>query len=87
MIATTAGGLAEQVIDGVTGVTAAPTNPHDLAHAIHRALNLTDRQRDQMRAAGRLLATSRFDHVRAARHFLDHVAPWATAGRRTGAVS
>ena len=36
VVATTAGGLAEQVIDGVTGFTAAPADPVSLAAAIER---------------------------------------------------
>ncbi len=56
VVATTAGGLAEQVIDGVTGLTASPADPVSLASAIGRALSLTDDERDRMRCAGRCLA-------------------------------
>jgi len=77
IVVTTAGGLAEQVIDGVTGLTAAPADPASLARAMDRALSLTGAERDQMRAAGRQLARTRFDHTRAVRYFLHEFAPWA----------
>jgi glycosyltransferase involved in cell wall biosynthesis len=77
IVATTAGGLAEQVIDGITGLAAAPGDPASLAGAIDRALGLTTGERDQMRAAGRDLARTRFDHERAIRRFLARFAPWS----------
>jgi glycosyltransferase involved in cell wall biosynthesis len=79
LIATTAGGLAEQIIDGVTGLTAAPANPESLAHAIHRGLALTPGQRHRMRRAAHRLAAHRYDHTTAVRRFLQHTAPWATS--------
>jgi glycosyltransferase involved in cell wall biosynthesis len=51
VIATTAGGLAEQVIDGRTGFTAAPEDPTSLAAALRRALALTPAQRHRIREA------------------------------------
>jgi glycosyltransferase involved in cell wall biosynthesis len=75
VVVTTAGGLAEQVIDGVTGLTASPADPVSLAGAIGRALSLTDDERERMRCAGRYLARTRFDYGRAVRHFLGQFAP------------
>ncbi len=77
VVATTAGGLAEQVIDGVTGFTAAPADPASLAVAIERALSLDARQRERMRAAGREVARTRFDHSLGIRRFFADFAPWA----------
>jgi glycosyltransferase involved in cell wall biosynthesis len=77
VVATTAGGLTEQVIDGVTGFTAAPADPASLAVAIERALSMSAAQRERMRAGGRELARTRFDHTHAIRRFLADSAPWA----------
>ncbi|MGH3900020.1 MAG: glycosyltransferase family 4 protein [Pseudonocardiaceae bacterium] len=76
VIVTIAGGLAEQVIDGRTGFTAAPEDPAGLAAALRRALALTPAQRHRIRKAARRFAASRYDHPRAVRAFLKHVAPW-----------
>jgi len=72
-------GLAEQIIDGVTGLTAAPANPESLAHAIRHGLALTPSQRHRMRRAARRFVARRYDHTRAVRRFLQHTAPWATS--------
>jgi glycosyltransferase involved in cell wall biosynthesis len=77
IVATTAGGLAEQVIDGVTGFTTPPADPAGLAAAIERALRLDTGQRESMRAVGRELARTRFDHSLGIRRFLSDFAPWA----------
>jgi glycosyltransferase involved in cell wall biosynthesis len=77
VVATTAGGLAEQVIDGVTGFTAAPADPASLASALRRALALSADERARMRAAGRDLARTRFDHRLAIQRFFAQTAPWA----------
>jgi glycosyltransferase involved in cell wall biosynthesis len=76
VIATTAGGLAEQVIDGRTGFLAAPENPPSLAAALRHALALSAAGRDQMKEEARQFAASYYDHPRALRAFLDRVAPW-----------
>ena len=78
VIATTAGGLAEQIIDGHTGFLATPANPMSLAVALRRALALTATERDQMRQHARHVARARYDHPAAVKSLLDHVAPWIT---------
>ena len=77
VVATTAGGLAEQVIDGVTGFTAAAADPAHLAGALRRALASSAGERARMRAAGRDLARTRFDHRLAIQRFFAEFAPWA----------
>ena len=75
VIVTTAGGLAEQVVDGVTGLAASPADPASLADAIDRALRLTAAEVDRMRAAGQHLARTRFDCSIAVGRFLGQFAP------------
>lgn len=79
VVVTMAGGLTEQVIDGVTGLTASPNNPVSLALAIRRALSLTDDQRDAMRSAGHSLARIRSDSGRAVQRFLQEFAPFISS--------
>jgi glycosyltransferase involved in cell wall biosynthesis len=81
VVATTAGGLAELVTDGKTGYTASPADPQSLATAIHRALSADAATRDRLRAAGRHLAATRFNHDQAVREFLSAQAPWATSSK------
>ncbi|MGH3771109.1 MAG: glycosyltransferase [Pseudonocardiaceae bacterium] len=76
VIATTAGGLAEQVIDGRTGFTAAPEDPASLAAALLRALALTAAERNRIREEAWQFAASNYDHPRAVRAFLGNIAPW-----------
>lgn len=76
VIATTAGGLTEQVIDGHTGFIATPENPTSLATALRRALALAPAQRHRIREAAWRFAANRYNHPRAIRAFLKHVAPW-----------
>jgi glycosyltransferase involved in cell wall biosynthesis len=84
VIATTAGGLAETVIDGHTGYTAAPANPPSLAAAIGRALTAPAAEHARMLAEGRRLTTTRHDYTANVRAFLTALAPWAlTAGQST----
>jgi glycosyltransferase involved in cell wall biosynthesis len=75
VIATTAGGLAEQVIDRYTGLTATPGDPASLATALRYGLALDPAERVRMREHARQFAT-RYDHPRAVRAFLAQVAPW-----------
>ncbi|MFE7869474.1 glycosyltransferase family 4 protein [Micromonospora humida] len=77
IVTTTAGGLAEQVTDGVTGFTSEPARPDALAAAIDRALATAPKQRDRMRQAGQSQLSSRFDHDAAVGRFLGEIAPWA----------
>jgi glycosyltransferase involved in cell wall biosynthesis len=76
VVATTAGGLAEQVIDGVTGFTASPADPESLASAIARAVAIGDAGRARMRSHGLALARARYDHRDAVRTFFTTFAPW-----------
>jgi glycosyltransferase involved in cell wall biosynthesis len=77
VVATTAGGLAETVADGLTGYTARPADPPSLATAIHRALAADAATRDRLRAAGRHLVATRYNHHQAVEAFLSARAPWA----------
>ncbi|KAA2258109.1 glycosyltransferase family 4 protein [Solihabitans fulvus] len=78
VVATTAGGLREQVVDGVTGFTSPPGDPRRLAAAIRRALLADDASLAALRTAGRALAERRFDYGRSVLGFLAALAPWAT---------
>lgn len=79
VVATTAGGLAEVVIEGQTGYTARPADPRSLAAATHRALAATPAQRVRMLATGRRLVASSYDYETNVRAFLTTLAPWAIA--------
>jgi glycosyltransferase involved in cell wall biosynthesis len=76
VIATTAGGLTEQIIDGRTGFTATPEGPTSLAAALRRALALTPAERHWMQDNARRFAAARYDYPRAVRAFLAQIAPW-----------
>ncbi|MGH3873811.1 MAG: glycosyltransferase family 4 protein [Pseudonocardiaceae bacterium] len=76
VITTTAGGLAEQVIDGRTGFTAAPEDAASLATALQRALALTPTEQHRIRQQARRLATHRYDYPRTVKSFLQQAAPW-----------
>lgn len=60
VVATNVGGLAEQVVDGLTGFTAPPFDPQALAAALRSALHQTDHERDTMRTAAAAVA-ARYD--------------------------
>ncbi|MGW2998727.1 glycosyltransferase family 4 protein [Streptomyces sp. NPDC001155] len=79
VIATRAGGLTETVVDGVTGFTAEARDPLDFARAIRRALHISNREREQMRARGRALLTARHDYEATIRSYLRQYTPWALA--------
>jgi len=79
VIATTAGGLADQVIEGGTGYTARPADPADLAAALARALRAGPETIAEMRANGRRFVRERMDYARTVRLFLDNTVPWALA--------
>lgn len=59
VVATTAGGLAETVIDDVTGFTAPPADPPALSRAIRRATAATPEQLGVLRENGRDLVERR----------------------------
>ncbi|WP_406498331.1 glycosyltransferase family 4 protein [Streptomyces sp. NBC_00846] len=77
VVATTAGGLAQTVIEGETGFTAAPGNPRSLASAIHRALTALPRERDRLRHAGTALVHSRHDYEASIASVIGRITPWA----------
>jgi len=85
VVATRAGGLAQTVLDGVTGFTAEPNDPSSLAHAIERALRVTVREREQLLRAGRALLHERHDYRLTIRRYLVRQVPWVLAP--SGAVS
>jgi len=76
VIATTAGGLAEQITNGHTGFTANPGDPPSLAAALRHALTLTPTARNRMRTHAREFAATRYDHPTAVRAFLTRAALW-----------
>ncbi|WP_308343645.1 glycosyltransferase [Streptomyces sp. MK37H] len=82
VVATRAGGLAQTVLDGVTGFTARPGDPESLATAIQRALTVTPREREQLASAGGALVASRHDYVTTIHAALARCAPWSMAEAR-----
>ncbi|WP_249416769.1 glycosyltransferase family 4 protein [Streptomyces sp. TS71-3] len=79
VVATTAGGLAQTVVEGETGFTAEPRDPKSLASALHRALTVLPRERDRLLNAGTILVRSRHDYEASIASAIDRVAPWALA--------
>jgi glycosyltransferase involved in cell wall biosynthesis len=79
VVATRAGGLAQTVVEGETGFTAAPRDPASLATALHRALTVLPRERERLRNAGAALVRSRHDYEAAIAAAIGRVAPWALA--------
>lgn len=83
VVATRAGGLAESLIDGETGIIVDPLSPRALADAIHRLLADSDlRQRMSRRAAQR---AARFSTDDSARAFLELVRMPRTDPKDAGA--
>ncbi len=78
VVATTAGGLAETVIDGVTGFSAPPGDVQALAGAVQRALSAPSEQVKRLRAAGAALVADR-DYTTCITRVLAALAPWAIA--------
>jgi glycosyltransferase involved in cell wall biosynthesis len=78
VVATSAGGLAETVIDRRTGFTAPPRDPPALAAALHRALTAPRGQIERMRASGAVMAATR-DYTTCITGVLSTLAPWASA--------
>ncbi|MFE9173578.1 glycosyltransferase family 4 protein [Streptomyces kebangsaanensis] len=83
VVATTAGGLAQTVVEGETGYTAAPQDPRSLASALHRALTVLPRERERLRSAGTALVRSRHDYEASIGSVIDRIAPWALASSST----
>jgi len=77
VVATTAGGLREQVIHDITGITTEPSDPLQLACAIRRAVELTEPDRDRLRRAGRAILRERYNATTTTHRFLTDVAPWS----------
>jgi glycosyltransferase involved in cell wall biosynthesis len=83
VIATTAGGLAEIVIDGRTGYTASPANPRSLADALYKALAASSAEHAKILEEGRRLALTRHDYGTNVRAFLTALAPWVLASHQS----
>ncbi|WP_431775461.1 glycosyltransferase family 4 protein [Streptomyces cucumeris] len=83
VVATTAGGLAQTVVEGETGFTAAPRDARDLASALHRALAVLPGERDRLRSAGAALVRSRHDYEASIGSVIERIAPWALASSPT----
>lgn len=83
VVATTAGGLAQTVIEGETGFTATPQDPKCLAAALHRALTILPRERQRLRVAGTALVRSHHDYEASIGSLIDRIAPWALASSLT----
>ncbi|MFJ2937278.1 glycosyltransferase family 4 protein [Streptomyces sp. NPDC087219] len=79
VVATKAGGLAQTVVEGETGFTAAPRDPRSLASALHRALTAMPRERERLRNAGTALLRSRHDYGASIGSVIGRIAPWALA--------
>ena len=77
VVATTAGGLAETVIDNATGYSAAPCDPRSLAGAIDRALAAPPAEVARLRRAGERLVAGR-DYTSCINGVLADLSPWAT---------
>jgi glycosyltransferase involved in cell wall biosynthesis len=76
VVSTTAGGLAELVVDGRTGYTAPPADPPALAAALRRALGIDGATRELFRRTGRSLAATRYDYRHAVCGLFERTAPW-----------
>ncbi|MFJ6755823.1 glycosyltransferase family 4 protein [Streptomyces sp. NPDC091273] len=81
VVATSAGGLAQTVIDGVTGYSAEPGSPQGLAGALHRALEASAADRARLAEAGARLLAERHDYAVSVRSVLEQCAPWALSAR------
>ncbi|MCT2589836.1 glycosyltransferase family 4 protein [Streptomyces sp. N2-109] len=79
VVATSAGGLAQTVVEGETGFTSAPGDAASLAVAIRRAVTVMPRQRARLVQAGTALLRSRHDYEASIGSALDRIAPWALA--------
>ena len=83
VVATSASGLAQTVVEGETGFTAAPRDPTSLASALHRALMALPQERERLRNAGAALVRSRHDYEASIGSVISRIAPWALAPSST----
>ncbi|GAA1109847.1 glycosyltransferase [Nocardiopsis exhalans] len=82
VVATTAGGLADLVTNGVSGFTCPPSNPRSLADALRRSLLLSEPERERMRTAGRGILRAH-DYRKTLSRMVQGLAPWALSQGRT----
>ncbi|WP_200171845.1 glycosyltransferase family 4 protein [Tomitella cavernea] len=77
LVASTAGGLGEAVVDGRTGYSFAPSDPDDLAKAVCRSLEDPERTQDLARTAHvRLTTEFTWEHVAAQTSDVYAAAAW-----------
>jgi hypothetical protein len=86
VVATTAGGLAETVRDGITGYTATPADSGSLATALLRAVAAPEQERQRRRFCGQLYARAEHDYPRNVARFLTEIAPWLTSAAASPTV-
>ncbi|MEV6683798.1 glycosyltransferase [Streptomyces sp. NPDC051130] len=84
VVATTAGGLAQTVLDGVTGFSAPPAAPLALALALRRALEVSPAERAQMAKEGARLVAEQHDYAATIQGALAECAPWVFKARAGG---
>ncbi|MFE1411368.1 glycosyltransferase family 4 protein [Streptomyces sp. NPDC058746] len=84
VVATTAGGLAQTVLDGVTGFSAPPAAPLALALALRRALEVSPVERAQLAKEGARLVAERHDYAATIQGALAECAPWVFQARAGG---
>jgi glycosyltransferase involved in cell wall biosynthesis len=75
VISTTAGGLAEQVVERITGFVAPPGDPVRLAAALDRALALGSDQLHQLRRRAATFAADTYDYRQTVQRFLTTTTP------------
>lgn|GEM_PF-791138 len=73
-IAANAGGMAEMIEDGVSGLLFTPGDANDLAHAIERATTMSDEQRSIMGRAARQRIAAVCDDAAIVTRRVDHAA-------------
>ncbi|MBV2356425.1 glycosyltransferase family 4 protein [Streptomyces sp. J2-1] len=77
VVATSAGGLAQTVIEGETGFACAPGDPRSLASALQRALTALPHERERLRNSGKALVRSHHDYEATIGAVINRIAPWA----------
>lgn len=76
VVATTAGGLADLVVDGKTGFTCSPHAPYELAQALRRALRASPSQLARMRIAAQGVLDAH-DYATSLTRTLRSLIPWS----------